>query len=167
MNTKAIIYTSNTGHTARYAKLLGSKTGLPFYTMKEAAKHLNKGDSVIYMGWLMASAVKDYKKAAKRYQIDAVCGVGLGPTGYQMEEVRKANAFPEELPLFTLQGGMDMNKLRGMNKIMIKMLLKVMLAKTEKTEEDKGMIYLLQKGGDYVSEENLAAVTEWFEKQRV
>lgn len=165
MITKAIIYTSNAGHTARYAKMLGVKTGLPVYTVKEACRKLEKGAAVIYMGWLMASSVKGYKNVAKKYQVNAICGVGLGPTGYQTEEVRKANALPESLPLFTLQGGMDRDKLHGMNKMMIQMFLKVLLAKTEKTEEEKGMIYLLQKGGDYVSEENLSAVLEWYEQK--
>ena len=29
MEPNAIVYTSNTGYTAQYAKLLGEKTGLP------------------------------------------------------------------------------------------------------------------------------------------
>ena len=30
---KAIVYTSNTGSTARYAAMLGQETGLPVYSM--------------------------------------------------------------------------------------------------------------------------------------
>ncbi len=36
----AIVFTSNTGHTAKYAKILGEKTGLPVYSLKEAQKSL-------------------------------------------------------------------------------------------------------------------------------
>lgn len=32
---KAIVYTSNTGTTAEYAKLIGEKTGLPVYSFEE------------------------------------------------------------------------------------------------------------------------------------
>ncbi len=35
---KAIIYTSNTGSTERYARLLAEQTGLPAYSLTEAVK---------------------------------------------------------------------------------------------------------------------------------
>ena len=34
----AIIYTTNTGSTEQYAKLLAQKTGLPTYSLAEAKK---------------------------------------------------------------------------------------------------------------------------------
>lgn len=37
MNLNAIVYTSNTGYTRQYAVLLGEKTGLPVYSLEEAA----------------------------------------------------------------------------------------------------------------------------------
>ena len=46
---KAIVYTSNTGHTRAYAELLACKTGLPVYALEDAAKQLEKGASVIYL----------------------------------------------------------------------------------------------------------------------
>ena len=46
---KAIVYTSNTGYTARYAKMLSEKTNLPFLTFAEAKDHLSKGDEIIFM----------------------------------------------------------------------------------------------------------------------
>ena len=32
----AIVYTSNTGHTEKYAKILGEKTDLPVFSLKDA-----------------------------------------------------------------------------------------------------------------------------------
>lgn len=74
---KAIVFESKTGNTKSYAEILGQKTGLPVYHHKEASKHLNKQDEIIYMGWLFASSVKGYKKAAENYNVKAVCGVGM------------------------------------------------------------------------------------------
>lgn len=37
MNAAAIVYTSQTGFTARYAALLAERTGLPCRPLKEAA----------------------------------------------------------------------------------------------------------------------------------
>lgn len=165
MKVRGIVYTSNTGYTADYAKLLGSKINLPVYTIEEAGTFLAKGAPVIYMGWLMAGTVKDYQKAAKRYTIVAVCGVGLGETGSQTEEVRKGSAIPPQIPLFTLQGGMDHGKLRGVYKSIIKVLTRAMAGKKNRSEGEERMLALLQCGGNYVCEENLAEVMAWYQEQ--
>ena len=75
---KVIVYTSNTGHTAEYSKILGAKIGLPVYALKEAKKKLQKGTEIIYLGWLFANNIKGYKKATKRYKISAICAVAFG-----------------------------------------------------------------------------------------
>ena len=43
----AIIYTTNTGSTEHYAKLLAQKTGLPVYSLAEAKKWVFAGAEVI------------------------------------------------------------------------------------------------------------------------
>jgi len=103
MKPKAIVYTSNTGFTARYAKMIGEKAKLPVYEMAEAESKLAQGSEILYMGWLMASTVKDYRKAAKRYAIAGVCGVGLCDTGALLKEVRKINKIPKDAAVFTLE----------------------------------------------------------------
>lgn len=159
---KAIVYTSNTGHTEKYAKLLSEKTGLPIYNLESDAKELEKGTPIIYLGWLFASSVKGYKKAAKRFKIKAVCGVGLCDTGTMLDEVRKSIKLSENVPLFTVQGGIDKPRLRGVNKFMINMLIKMMNSKKDKTDDDKRMIELLNNDVDYVSENNLKAFLDWY-----
>lgn len=54
----AIIYTTNTGSTEHYAKLLAQITGLPVYSLAEAKKRVFAGAEVIYLGWIMAGSVK-------------------------------------------------------------------------------------------------------------
>ena len=161
---KAIVYTSNTGHTAEYAKILGEKTGLPVYALSEAVKQLSNGTEIIYLGWLFANNIKGYKKAAKQYKISAICAVGLCDTGTAIAEVRKVNAISEETPLFTMQGGMDKTKLHGINKVMINMLTKGMDSKKDRTEDDERMIYLLKNDQNYVSEENITAFMKWYKQ---
>ena len=65
MSIKAIVYTSNTGHTERYAKMFGEKTGYPVYSVKEADNALAKNDEIFYFGWLFASIVKGYARVKK------------------------------------------------------------------------------------------------------
>ena len=164
---KVIVYTSNTGHTAAYSKILGAKIGLPVYALNEAAKKLQKGTEIIYLGWLFANKIKGYKKATKKYKISAICAVGLCDTGTAVAEVRKANSISEETPLFTMQGGMDKTKLRGINKFMINMLTKGLSSRKERTENDERMLELLTHDKNYVSEENITAFMKWFNEQTI
>ena len=166
MKPSAIVYTSGTGHTRQYAFLLGEKTGLAFYALEEAMSLLPAGSPVLYLGWVHASHVKGYVNAAKRFTICAVCGVGLCDTGTMTSEVRKATAIPEEIPLFTLQGGMDRGKLKGINKLMITMLTKGLSSQKERSDQDDRMLELLSKDANYVSEENLAGVEQWYREEQ-
>lgn len=167
MKPTAIVYTSNTGYTAEYARLLGQGTGLPVYALSEASGKLKSGEAIVYLGWLMAGKVQGYGKAAKRYSICAVCGVGMGATGSQMEDVRKTNALPASLPLFTLQGGFDMAKLRGIYKFMMTVIAKTtgkrLAVKADRTAEEDHMLELLTHGGSCVREEHLKDVLAWYE----
>lgn len=164
MNATHIVYESNTGFTARYAAMLSQKLGIPAAPLAQALKSLPAGTPVIHMGWLMASSVAGYKKAAKRFAIAAVIGVGLGDTGAQDDAARKACKLPAEVPVFTVQGGMDLAKLRGPYKFAIKLLTKAMSAKKGRTPGEDRMLALLIKGGDYVSEKELSAVLAWAAK---
>lgn len=165
MKPEEIIYTSNTGHTRQYAQLLGERLGLPVYSLKEAIHLLPTGRPVIYLGWIHASHIKGYSDATKRFSVCAVCGVGLCDTGTLTLEVRKATSIPEDIPLFTLQGGFDRSKLKGMNKLMISMLTKGLAAQKQRSAQDERMLELLSKDASYVSPENLAGLIQWYREE--
>ena len=166
----AIIYTTNTGSTERYAKLLARKTGLPAYSLAEAKKRVFAGAEIIYLSWIIAGSVKGYAGAAKRYQVRAVCGVGMGQTGTQTDSVRKKSAVPADIPLFTLQGNFDVKKLRGvyrpMMEIMVKTAGKGLAEKKDRTPEEDDMLDMMLHGGERVKEENLSAVLDWYSARR-
>ena len=155
----AIIYTTNTGSTEHYAKLLAQKTGLPVYSLAEAKKRVFAGAEVIYLGWIMAGSVKGYAEAAKRYQVRAVCGVGMGQTGTQTDNT-----------LFTLQGNFDVKKLHGVYRLMMEIMVKTagkgLAEKKDRTPEEDDMLDMMLHGGERVKEENLGAVLDWYNTQR-
>lgn len=169
MKPNAIVYTSNTGYTEQYANLLEQKTGLPVYALSDAEKKLAPGTHILYLGWLMAGKVQGYPKAAKQYHVEAVCGVGMGAAGSQLQEVRKTNKLPPDMPVFTMQGGFDMDRLRGIYKLMMTVMAKTagkgLADKKDRTPDEDVMLELLTHGGSYVREENLAAVLEWYGKE--
>ena len=171
MKPSAIVYTSNTGFTAQYASLLGGETGLPVYSLEEAVKSLPQSSPIVYLGWLTAGKVQGYDKAVTKFNLQALCAVGMAKCGSQMEDVRKSNNLPEGLPLFTLQGGFDLKKLRGVYKLMMlvmsKTVAKKLAVKPDRTPDEEDMLDLFQNGGNRVSLENLRPVLAWYEEERV
>lgn len=165
----AIIYTTNTGSTEQYAKLLAQETGFPAYSLTEAKKVIPNGSEVIYLGWIMAGSVKGYAEAAKRYRVRAVCGVGMGQTGTQTDSVRKKSGISVDIPLFTLQGDFDVKKLHGvyrpMMEIMVKTTGKALAEKKDRTPDEDDMLDMMRCGGERVKAENLNAVLNWYHTQ--
>ena len=171
MKPSAIVYTSNTGFTAQYASLLGGETGLPVYSLEDALKSLPQSSPIVYLGWLTAGKVQGYDKVVTKFNLQALCAVGMAKCGSQMEDVKKSNNLPDGLPLFTLQGGFDLKKLRGVYKLMMlvmsKTVAKKLAAKPDRTPDEDDMLDLFQNGGNRVSLENLRPVLAWYEGERV
>ena len=161
---QAIVYTSNTGSTGQYARLLGRETGLPVCSLEEAKKTLNDGAQMIYLGWVMAGCIQGYADAARRYRIAMVCAVGMEPAGEQ-QALREKNRIPEDAALYPLQGGYLPDRLRGVQKLMLRMITgsmaKTLAAKANRTPEEDDLLDLMRHGGSRVSREKLAGPIRW------
>ena len=170
MEPKAIVYTSNTGYTAQYAALLAKKTGLRAYALNEALEKVPEGTAVIYMGWIMAGKIQGFLTAAKHYRVAAVCGVGMNPTGSQLPTVRQVNGLGADMPVFTLQGRLNMDKLHGFKKLILKSMGgtigRQLMAKPDRTPEEDAILDMFRNGGDRVSMQNLKEVAAWYEAQQ-
>lgn len=162
---EAIVYTSNTGTTKEYAKLLSDKLSLPYYSLDEIEHKVKPGGKIIYLGWIMASGVKGYKKAIKDYDVCAVGAVGMGATGTQVKEVRTKNKIPSSKPVFTLQGGFELGIYKLMMTIMVKTAGKGLANKQDRTQEEDQMLEMMLHGGKYVDEKNLNAILDWYGKR--
>ena len=166
---EAIIYTSNTGSTAHYAKLLAHELNLPVYCAEDAKKRVPAYSEIIYLGWIMASSIKGYADIIKKYKVRAVCAVGMGQTGTQMKEVRAKNSIPNDIPLFTLQGSFDVKKLHGIYKMMMSIMVKTagkaLAAKQDRTPEEDDMLDMMVNGGERVRIENLKAIIDWYNEE--
>ena len=163
---EAIVYTSNTGYAAEYAKMLGEKTGLPVYSYAQAKRELLRGIEIIYFGWLMAGRIMGYRSALKRFEIPMPCGVGIGDTYKQIPKVRKANGMNPVEPVFLLQGGFDRTKLHGIYKLIMAVLSPILISdlsnRPKRGEEEEAMLDMLRHGGSRVCDQNLAVIFEWY-----
>ena len=164
MEIKAIIFESNAGHTKEYAGLLSKELGIPACELGEAKKNFAKGSPVLFMGWLMAGTIKGYKQASKQYVIQAVCGVGMAHNASQIDDMKKTNKLPSDLPVFYLQGGFEIDRLHGIYKLMMQTMSKGVLSKEPKNQEEAEMFELMKNGGNCVSVENLSEIINWYKQ---
>lgn len=164
---EAIVYTSNTGSTEHYAKLLGHELSASVYSTEEAGNKLPAGTEVIYLGWIMAGKIQGYGLVRKKYKI---CAVGMGLTGTQRKEIREKNSIPGKIPVFTLQGNFNVEKLHGMYKMMMSIMAKTagkaLKKKTDRTPEEEDMLDMMLHGGERVRIQNLQDVISWFNGKR-
>lgn len=165
---QAIVFTSNTGHTQEYAQMLGVELGLPCYDLKQAKSNLPSGAEIVYLGWIMAGNVQGLKKALRRYDVKAVCAVGMSGNSDQLKEMYDKYRFLEDTPLFYLQGGLEYQKLKGVYKFMIGTIKNVMgkklETKEEKSPEEQEMLELIVNGRSTVSKEKLSDVLAYLKE---
>ena len=177
MNAAAIVYTSQTGFTARYAALLAERTGLPCRPLKEAAA-LPRGTAVIYLGWLCAGGIKGLKGAVIHDPVTTTDE--LIPSG----ETSSYRSNPLRLAEFTLSrrepayvgrakavaeieaerlGGDAPEKLTGFYRAMMAPMARLVSRAPAETEADRAMRDAFRDGGDWVSPERLAPVLAWLD----
>lgn len=160
-NIAAIVYTSNTGFTMRYAQLLSHAAAIPAYDLEDGQCAPPAGSCVIYLGWLSAGRIKGLSKADRKWDIQAVCAVGMAPDN-NLSSVAAANRV--HCPLFYAQGGYAPEKLQGMNKLIMAMVTRMIAfaqKKEVRTPEDAERLRQFRTGCDFVDEKNLAPVLAW------
>lgn len=156
-----IIYCSNAGSSKKYAELLSEKTGFPCVDIAKRSS-VSADEEIIFIGWIMAGTLQGLKEARESFQnIRAICGVGMMKSEKAAEETKTKNAITE--PYFFLTGDFDMNKLKGMYKMMMGMMLKMMKGKIKENGDQKGkeMLKLLENGIKGFDEKDLDAVVEF------
>lgn len=163
----AILYASNTGYTKQYAEMLAGATGLPAYNVKNSIPPATKGQDVIFMGWLMAGGVQGFQKIRAKYNVKALCAVGMSPAEPdQTAEIKKRYGLVDT-PVFYMQGGFDIKKLTGIYKLMMQVMCKKILGDlakvAERTPEQEAVYKMATEGASYVSEANLRPVQDWYE----
>ena len=156
-----IIYCSNTGSSKKYAELLSEKTGLPCVDYTKRAD-VSPEEEIIFIGWIMAGAIQGLKEVRESFSnIKAICGVGMMKGEKYAEETKAKNEITE--PYFFLPGDFDMNKLKGMYKMMMGMMLTMIKGKAKESGDEKAgeMIKMLEDGIVLFDETELDNVIEF------
>lgn len=163
MGICAIVYSSHTGFTARYAAMLGELAGVPVYSLEEAPGALERGACVFYLGWLCAGSVHGLEKASRRFAVQGIGAVGMSlPDPAYTAKLHRPDRL-RGVPLFYLRGGYAPGRLRGVYKPMMAFMTRMVAKAPAETPEERSMQEAFLSGGDWVSEGQLAPVLNWIE----
>ena len=161
-----IVYRSDTGFTKQYAEMLGKAEKMKVCPLSEAQGKVGPGESVFYMGPLMAGHISGLDTAVKKFAVKGVCGVGMSPAVPQvLEKLPKAN-YTAGAPIFYLQGGWAPKKVGWLKCRMVNMVTKSIRqslqdkGSSRTPEEDQYLNFLLH-GGSFVAFENLETIRSW------
>lgn len=153
-----VIYTSQTGFTKRYAQWIAEAAGADCLELSEAKrKNLDTYEAIVYGGWACAGGIKKLKwfkgnieKWADKKLI-AFC-VGASPIeNPEIEPTLKRNFTESEfkkINVFYCPGGFNYEKMSASSKMMMKMFIKMLKAKKNKTEEDQEQIKMISSSYD-------------------
>ena len=155
-----IIYESKTGFTKKYAEMLADKTKLKLYHIKDISK-ISAEEEVVFLGWIKVGKIQGLNKLHK-YNLKAVCGSGTAPCSKDNREaVIKRNNI-KDIPFFYLRGGcLPVKDLKGIDKILMVIFLKILKSRKEKDEETEEVIAGLENGFNGVEEKNLEPILKW------
>ncbi len=150
--SRVIIYKSKTGHTERYARMLSKKLNIPCYSYKDAK--VSEKDEVIFLSYIYASKIMGLSKILKRYKVKVVIAVGAMPYSEDyLNTLKDANNI--KLPFFYLRGGIDYSKLNFFFRKFLPVIGK------DIAKDDKELLNLFKKGGDFVNKDNLKEVLNY------
>lgn len=161
-----IVYRSDTGFTREYAEMLAKAEKMKVCSLSEAQGKVGPGETVFFMGPLMAGHISGVDQAVKQFAVKGVCGVGMSPASQQvLDTLAKANYVPNA-PIFYLQGGWAPKKVGWLKRRMVGMATRSMRealrdkGSRRTPEEDKQLDFLLH-GGSFVAFENLETIRDW------
>lgn len=169
-----VIYTSQTGFTKRYAQWIAEAAGADCLELSEAKrKNLDTYEAIVFGGWACAGSIKKLKWFIRNIEkwadkkLIAFC-VGASPIeNPEIEPTLKRNFTESEFKkvrVFYCPGGFNYEKMSASSKMMMKMFIKMLKAKKNKTEEDQEQIKMISSSYDISDKKYIEPIVECLKK---
>lgn len=166
-----VIYNSQTGFTKRYAQWIAEETSARCVELKDAKKmDLGEFDTIVFGGWAMAGSITKVKWFLKNKskwdgkKLVAFC-VGASPIeNPDIDEFLAKTSADEEfkgVKLFYCPGGLNYEKMSGASRAMMKMFVKMLNSKKDKTEADSEQIKMLSTSYDISDKKYIEPIIEY------
>ena len=165
-----VIYNSQTGFTKRYAEWIAEATGADCLELSDAKKKdLAAYEAIIFGGWACAGSISKlswFKSNIDKWmnkKLIAFC-VGASPIeNPEIEPALKQNFSESELKkvnIFYCPGGFNYEKMSAPSKLVMKMFIKALKAKKDKTEKEQEMIKMISSSYDISDKKYIEPILE-------
>lgn len=165
-----VIYNSQTGFTKRYAQWIAEAAGADCMELSEAKKKsMDAYDAIVFGSWACAGGISklgwfkgNMDKWADKKLI--VFCVGASPIDSPEIEPAMNRNFKESerkrISVFYCPGGFNYEKMSASSKLMMKMFIKALKARKNKTEEDEEMIRMISSSYDISDKKYIEPILE-------
>lgn len=165
-----VIYNSQTGFTKRYAGWIAKETGADCLELSAAKKRdLSAYKAIIFGGWACAGGISKlnwFKSNIGRWtdkKLIVFC-VGASPIDSPEVEPCLRQNFTEsefkKVSVFYCPGGLCYENMSMTSKLMMKMFVKTLKAKKNKTKEDREMINIISASYDISDQKYIEPILE-------
>ncbi len=169
-----VIYHSQTGFTKRYAEWIAEATGADCLELSDAKKKdLTAYEAIIFGGFACAGSISKlswFKNNINKWtdkKLIVFC-VGASPIeNPEIEPALKQNFTESELKkvsIFYCPGGFNYEKMSAPSKLMMKMFIKALKAKKDKTQEEQEMIKMISSSYDISDRKYIEPILECLKK---
>lgn len=153
-----VIYNSQTGFTKRYAKWIAEAAGADCLTLSEAKKKsLSEYETIVFGGWACAGGISKlgwFKSNMDNWpdkKLIVFCVGGSPIDSPEIDPALKRNFSESErrkVSVFYCPGGFNYEKMSAPSKLMMKMFVKSLKAKRNKTRDEEEMIKMISSSYD-------------------
>ena len=153
-----VIYTSQTGFTKRYAQWIAETSGADCLALSAAKKkNLDAYDTIIFGGWACAGGISVlgwFKNKLPKWSGKKLIAFCVGASPMDSPEIEPAlrrnftDLERERISVFYCPGGLNYEKMPAPSRLMMKIFVRTLKAKKNKTEMDREMIKMLSDSYD-------------------
>lgn len=169
-----VIYNSKTGFTKRYAQWIADVAHADCIELSRAKKkNLTTYEAIIFGGWACAGSISKigwFKENINQWadkKLIVFCVGGSPVDSPDIEPALKQNFNESELRkinIFYCPGGFNYEKMSVPAKLMMKMFVKTLTAKKNKTEEEREMVKMISKSCDISDQKYIEPILQCLKK---
>ncbi len=169
-----VIYNSQTGFTKRYVEWIAKAAEADCYALADAKKkNLDEYEAIIFGGWACAGGISKiswFKSNMEKWankKLIVFCVGGSPMENPEIETGLRKNFKEsewEKVSVFYCPGGFCYEKMSASSKLMMKMFIKTLKAKKDKTKEEQEMIEMISHSYDISDEKYIEPILECLQK---
>ena len=165
-----VIYNSQTGFTKRYAEWIAEATKADCLELSAAKKKdLTTYETIIFGSWACAGSISKiswFKGNIDKWADKKLIAFCVGGSPIDNPEIEQAfkqifnQSALEKVSVFYCPGGFNYDKMSVSSKLMMKMFIKMLKAKKDKTEAEQEMVKMISQSYDISDKKYIQPILE-------